>query len=135
VGVLQNTNYQNFEWGFFYWKDEKLYKLWLLAYAQAFPNFILLSFVAPFPARMPSRTRFGTVSLGEAKKGTGLHCYKSANQKHLGCTQHYQNCHQNCASFNLMYHCKNWKAYWKPLAEWWNRSCSYGRVDSFLVKM
>jgi hypothetical protein len=48
-----------------------LYKLWLLAYAQAFPNFVLLSFVAPFPTRMPSRTRFGIVSLGEAEKGTG----------------------------------------------------------------
>ncbi len=46
-----------------------MYKLWLNAYAQAFPDFVLLSFVAPSLAMMALRTRFGIVSMGGAKEG------------------------------------------------------------------
>jgi hypothetical protein len=47
-----------------------LYKLWLVAYAQAFLDFVLPLFVAPFLIRKPSRTRFEIVSMGGAKEGT-----------------------------------------------------------------
>jgi hypothetical protein len=35
-------------------KNKELYKLWLVAYAQAFPDFVLPLFVAPFLIKKPS---------------------------------------------------------------------------------
>jgi len=46
-------------------------KLWLVAYAQAFLDFVLPLFVAPSLARMTSITKFGIVSMGRAKEGIG----------------------------------------------------------------
>jgi hypothetical protein len=43
----------------------------LVVYVQAFPNFVLPSFVAPFIAKMLFRTRFRIVNMGGAKEGTG----------------------------------------------------------------
>jgi hypothetical protein len=54
-----------------YQKGEDLYKLWLAIYAQVFPNFVLPLFVAPFLAKMLSRTRFRAVNMEGAKEGTG----------------------------------------------------------------
>jgi hypothetical protein len=54
-----------------YRQDEELYKLWLVAYAQVFPDFVLHSFVAPSPIRMSSITKFGTIGMGGAEEGIG----------------------------------------------------------------
>jgi hypothetical protein len=45
-------------------------KVQLVAYAQAFLHFVLPPFVAPFLARMSSKTRFGTISMGGVEEGT-----------------------------------------------------------------
>ncbi len=51
-------------------KNKELYKLWLVAYAQAFPDFVLPLFVAPFLIKKPSWTKSEIVSMGGAKEGT-----------------------------------------------------------------
>jgi hypothetical protein len=53
-----------------YRKDKELLKLRLVAHAQAFPDFVLFPFAAPFPVRMLSRTKFRTISIGGVKEGT-----------------------------------------------------------------
>jgi hypothetical protein len=42
-----------------YWKDKELLKFQLVAYAQAFPYFVVPPFVAPSLARTPCITRYG----------------------------------------------------------------------------
>jgi hypothetical protein len=61
---IMNETFSNYQ------KGEDLYKLQLTTYAQVFPNFVLLLFVAPFQARMSSRIRFGAVNMGGTKEGT-----------------------------------------------------------------
>jgi hypothetical protein len=51
-----------------YQKYEELYKLWLVVYAQVFPDFVLPSFVAPFLTRTPSQMISEIVSMGGVKK-------------------------------------------------------------------
>jgi hypothetical protein len=54
-----------------YRKDKELLKLWLTAYAQAFPDFVIPPFIALFLARMASKTISKIVNLGGVKEGTG----------------------------------------------------------------
>jgi hypothetical protein len=64
IEILNNTftNYQ---------KEEELLRFQLANYAQAFPDFVVLSFVPPSPVRMTSITRFGTISMGGVEDGIG----------------------------------------------------------------
>jgi hypothetical protein len=45
-------------------------KLLLVAYAQAFPNFVVLPFITPSPTRTTSKSRFGTINIRGVEEGT-----------------------------------------------------------------
>ncbi len=47
-----------------------MYKLKLVAYAQAFPDFVLSSFITSSLVKMLSRTRSRILDMGRTKEGT-----------------------------------------------------------------
>lgn len=53
-------------------KDKELLKLQLVAYAQAFLDFVIPPFVTPSLARMASKTISEIVSMGGAEEGTRI---------------------------------------------------------------
>jgi hypothetical protein len=52
-----------------YQKDEELLRFWLTAYAQTFPDFVVLSFVAPSLARTMSKCKSWIVNMGGVEEG------------------------------------------------------------------